>query len=691
MGNHNSLIGTKELEFYVQVFLRSYGDVATASDIPRAEYLRDCVVIRKRAESEGIGFLTKTLPALGKAIDTALSTGTVLEPIGFRRKGVKQGGQVPKLFGILIEAVFSSSGRERSDASPSALGYLRSLLFMFYKLELPTTEKSANEVIDKFKEVERRMAKSLPDMLRSGASHGRNNLEVRSAEPGSHIEHGESHVQRVQFRRDFDQRGLHCDAGPIQRDTASRIAAASVWCLHHICREVYHNNGTSVVLLPCRHGPGAVATGERGHEKSTFGRWYRDLGLVFPYEEYFFFNANAFASHLSDFLAFEPMESGTAKVVLVPKDSRGPRLISCEPLEYQWIQQGLSRTLIKAIEEHEFTRGHVNFRDQSVNQRLALEGSAGGPWVTLDMKEASDRVSLALVEELFPSHVVRLLKASRSTATRLPSGEILPLKKYAPMGSALCFPVESLIFWALSVATILCTSRPYKSLKQALAAVYVYGDDLILRMEDHHAIMQYLPLFGLMFNEQKCCTSGSFRESCGMDAYKGVCVTPLRIRKRWDRHLASTNYVSWVAYCNAFRARGLETAADFIESSIQKVRPTPHVECGSGLVGFVNNAKIPREMNKSFKRRWNERFHRSEILAYKVAPVSYSETGVPGYYEMLRIASLQREPLQSGPDSVVERKAPFYGEDQSDQAEFVRAYRYTLPRSVRIKRGWGME
>jgi hypothetical protein len=81
---------------------------------------------------------------------------------------------------------------------------------------------------------------------------------------------------------------------------------------------------------------------------------------------------------------------------------------------------------------------------------MAKEGSVSGEIATIDLSDASDRVSLALVEELFGFNpgFLRFLKLSRSPFAQLPGGELVLLNKFASMGSALTFPVEAMVFTA---------------------------------------------------------------------------------------------------------------------------------------------------------------------------------------------------------------------------------------------------
>jgi hypothetical protein len=475
----------------------------------------------------------------------------------------------------------------------------------------------------------------------------------------------------------------------------------------HLIHTVLGEKCDVEAIVP-RHGPGAVSTGEKPHEKMRFKRFYRALDQVFPYPEYFFYNATHYKDDIKNFYeTWSPHEAGTAKVVLVPKDSRGPRLISCEPLEYQWIQQGMMSKIVKIIESHPLTRGRVNFRDQTINRRMALLGSRSGRWVTLDMKEASDRVLTSHIEYLFPEMWKRTLMACRSVATKLPDGTVLPLRKFAPMGSALCFPVEALVFWALTAAAIKNTNMGLVALERAARSVFVFGDDIIIRQKDHLPVMQLLPKVGLLFNPGKCCVAGHFRESCGCDAYHGIDVTPLKIKRRWCHHLAGTSHVSWVEYHNSLAERGYFEAASLVAGEIQRARITPWANhLGSACPCLIDPRKNAVQENRSLglrtrfeqsKRLDKPNYQTYEVYAWTARPVKYM-TGAPGWGEMLRIAShkvttrdleLQINYLQYLYDCDADL-APAHHKSINNRplGDMVTAYQYTVRRLVTQKRRW---
>jgi hypothetical protein len=389
-----------------------------------------------------------------------------------------------------------------------------------------------------------------------------------------------------------------------------------------------------------RHGPGAVATGEKPVEKHQFKRYYRRLARTFTYSDWFFFNDSHLSDRLEDFLKMEEIETGTAKVVLVPKDSRGPRLISCEPLEYQWIQQSLMSVLTSTLESHPLTSGQVNFTRQDINQRLALEGSLPPyKWCTLDMKEASDRVSLELVKALFPQHWYDALFACRTPATRLPNGTLVNMKKFAPMGSAVCFPVEALVFWALSVAAVhQCTNKPIRKLA---SQIFVYGDDIICNTDDHGVIADYLERFGLKLNRDKCCVAGPYKESCGMDAFLGHPVTPLRIRTTWSSRRKSSVLSSYVAFHNAAWKRGMFQTCQYILEHIQNIWnwTIPIVSDEDlGCIAFVRYDCLSFHSQRRWKTRFNRVLQRREVLGLS-SRASTIMSKDAGWELMLRVYS----------------------------------------------------
>lgn len=558
-----------------------------ATSAVKQESIRDIAEMRHRGRQEGLGFYTKALPRLAKSLDKALGQGTPFAPCGFK---LRPHSTVPKFLGWLFERVFAADGSELQNSDPVAVYYLRQILYFSYKLAVPHTSKQEEETLSNFEHVD----SELPEFVSED----------------SVLRHARSFVSSV----------------------------FGLFDPHDI--------------IP-RHGPGSVATGEKSWEKHVFSRLYEKLEAAYPFTEYNVYNLSQ-VEHRPEYLeSLEVLKDGTAKVVLVPKDSRGPRIISCEPLEYQWIQSGLGDKIKCHLESHRLTKGHVNFRDQEVNRRFALLGSTGSGHVTLDMKEASDRVSVGLISYLFADcpTLLRCLIAARTSRTRLPNGKEVVMKKFAPMGSGLCFPIESFVFMALGVGVIVHkwlssargvsqrhhTDRYMRLVYRATRRLHVYGDDIIATGEDYAGLLEYFPKVGLKFNTDKCCTRGSFRESCGMDAHRGVCVTPLRLKRVW---LMSRPYqspdalLSYVALSNALYHKGYRHTAslltDVVEKCIGKLPVIPELprttrealDQYSVLCWVRWDSPLCDQSHVSRKFRFNRDLWRREVKVHQAVPDS---------------------------------------------------------------------
>jgi len=372
-------------------------------------------------------------------------------------------------------------------------------------------------------------------------------------------------------------------------------------------------NSNPLDIRPC-HGSGATACRTKNYEKWHKLRYYAKLDAIFSYPEYFFFNP----THLVD--EMEKIEEAVtclprARVCLVPKDSRGPRIISCEPAELLYIQQGLMRKLYSELQTNNLTRNFVNFEDQEINRELARYASINGYFATLDLSEASDRVSLPLVRALFPDRWVEALEACRSEETLLPTDEVVKLNKFAPMGSSVCFPVEAMVFWAISLASIFNKHLLPTGERESILAskygpsVFVYGDDIIVETDYASTVMDGLESVGLLVNRDKSYAIGYFRESCGGDFYRGVDVTPVRIRKFISE--SSSSAITDADLANSFIAKfGLGDSISLI-NLIDEAHGIPLPRTSMQLPGCIRSG--PASSNDVFyRRRWNFDLQRYE-------------------------------------------------------------------------------
>lgn len=557
------LVPKSQGDVYVDLYAKLFSDLKTLYPDKVALLCQDFRTLQSRVQAEGLSFATTTLPLLGKAVDQSLESGVFQCPREFKR--ARLATAIPAFLQGMLEHAYDPDGR-LVGWDPGKLRAVRTVCYLLYKLEVPYPPSVERAALEAFVKTEEEM---------------------------------------VDYRVPAESRVLG-------------LAQA-------ICGDVFL--GFDPKNIVPRHGPGAVATGESGEEKWRFARRYDSIHQLYPYYEYFIVSGDHLLDTIRMYRELKRVSAGVAKVVLVPKDSRGPRIISEEPLEYQWIQQGYMRALVPFLEETSVTRGQVNFTDQTVNQQLAISSSMTKEYATLDLKDASDRVPNSLVEFLIPPGVVRSLQAIRTPATTLPDGRVLQLRKFAAMGSAVCFPIEAVVFWSLAVAAISVKEGRYYG--ELANRVFVYGDDIIVPSEHVDAVVEALEAGNLRVNRNKSFVDGDFRESCGVDAYKGSNVTPTRIRTPWSENPSDGSvYESWIAYSNHLRDGGFHYASDYMIDQVERVwGKVPHGVATSGFPCRIEKSYVLAlclNDDKRIRLRFNTELHRAEakvlVLRTKTVP-----------------------------------------------------------------------
>jgi hypothetical protein len=279
--------------------------------------------------------------------------------------------------------------------------------------------------------------------------------------------------------------------------------------------------------LTPRHASGALAGREDLDERWDNWTLYEELNALFPYHKWF--QVNERQDDLEQRVrVIERRSYGVSRQTYVPKDSRGPRDIAMEPKEYIYVQGALMDAIVTHIERHPLTRGQVNFTDQTINRKIAVTASMDASMATLDLKDASDLVSLEMVKYLFgDTELLKYLLAARTPFIEY-GGKLHQLRKFAAMGSRLCFPVMATCLWAISVSA--AVKLRGERVRDALKDTFVYGDDIAVRSDSADSVIYALECHGLRVNVDKSFQWGRFRESCGSDVYDGVDVTPVRFK-----------------------------------------------------------------------------------------------------------------------------------------------------------------
>jgi len=242
-----------------------------------------------------------------------------------------------------------------------------------------------------------------------------------------------------------------------------------------------------------------------------------------------------------------------AELTFVPKNYKSLRTICMEPVSVMYAMQGVRDQLYRFFRVSCIIRMFIDLQDQARNQLAALAGSKTGEIDTIDLSRASDLVLWILVVSTFPPNLLVDLYSTRSSKVRY-KNHVYDLHKFAPMGSALCFPVQCLMFLAIvlveGISQAFGTS-PWTQEIPASEDVWtlfnwcfdsgranrkfsfptIYGDDICLDTRQTKGVMLLLEQAGFVVNSDKSFTgTETFRESCGKFYSNGHDVSMLKYR-----------------------------------------------------------------------------------------------------------------------------------------------------------------
>jgi hypothetical protein len=502
----------------------------------------DIKTVHWRVENEGLSFLTITLPSYGKDFQYCLDQGMIAPEVFPSFK--KDHSWLPSFLRGFTEQVFdSSTGILLDEPDIESIYAVRQLTLMFGKMVLPCTPA--------------RERKAMSDYVQC-------DMEVNDADsrlPSSDLsEFGR--LGRLLFGQIFSE----------------------------VDSDIYHER-----IVP-KHGPGTVAEKLTSNGKYLSRYWTTRLEKIFHFGDFLFPSPRYFSE--DSFNGVDLREPGSelpSRVVSVPKTQKAPRIIAIEPSSVQYVQQGILESISRATEKS-FISQFLSSVSQEPNQLLARKGSLDGSLATLDLSEASDRVSARLVSELLARHPLskEAVFACRSEKADVPGHGVIPLSKFASMGSALCFPIEAMVFLTIIFLGIQKERGYLFSRKEDfypfLGQVRVYGDDLVVPIDCVHTGVDQLEHFGARVGRRKSFWIGRFRESCGKEYYSGHDVSIVKVRRNFPsqrQHVAET--VSLVSLRNQFYEHGCWRTADWLDSKIRKILTFfPNVESTSSALGRLS-------------------------------------------------------------------------------------------------------
>ena len=480
--------------------------------------IRDLKTVTERVEHEGLSFLTITLPTFGSDLQKSLDDGCVGHDLflGFRRRG-----GLPLFLGGFLDRVFDrGTGRLLDDPCVDSIFAIRQLTLMFAKIAVPCSDERVKRAIHGYIKCEQ---------------------EVKMADSSLSPE------LLSEFKR------------------LSTIMFGDVYAAAD--REVFYGE-----LVP-NHGPGKTADRLSGNRKFDQREWPSRAERSFPFGDYVLPNWR-YSYRLDRVRFLEPRDERPVKVVTVPKTLKSPRIIAIEPTCMQYMQQALMAKLVPDLEKSGVS-DMIGFTDQTPNQRLAREGSAYGRLATLDMSEASDRVSNQHVRALLSHwpHLSDAVDACRSRKADVPGYGVQRLAKFASMGSALCFPFEAMVFLTVIMVGMQNEHNRRFTRRDIMSfsgQVRVYGDDLIIPVRYVPSVIRALEDFGLRVNMDKSYWNGKFRESCGKDYYDGHDVTVTRVRRLFPAgRVDVSEIISLVELRNQLYYAGLWNSAFSLDKVIE--------------------------------------------------------------------------------------------------------------------------
>lgn len=402
-------------------------------------------------------------------------------------------------------------------------------------------------------------------------------------------------------------------------------------------------------IIP-KHGPGSV---------SGFGRISIDA-------KYRLFGTDAALDYLLNRIGLtwkdlSPLQVGsldrTCELVFVAKSMLTNRVISKEPATLQYLQHGFSSAIDQFMGHHPHLRHCIQLHDQSINREFAQVGSVSGKYATIDLSSASDSVTWRLVKAAF-AHTPLLLPcyATRSKFVLLPNGDKVPLEKFAPMGSALCFPVECIIFLAL------CELAVRRSGFRSREQVYVvYGDDIVI----HHAVVEELLVllraFGFIVNTEKSFTArdSHFRESCGGEYLFGVDVTPLRLGRKFSAVSPGPShpgtYTACIDEANLAARYGFRNVRGWFVTRLLHLPPHYRPKFSAGFEALYSSQ--PTNFHLRFRRNENLQIDevRHGVVSSRPLPLEYKDdcNETIRLFEWYRLTATRKYPVIWPDDLIV--------------------------------------
>lgn len=325
-------------------------------------------------------------------------------------------------------------------------------------------------------------------------------------------------------------------------------------------------------------------------------------------------------------------------VTFVPKDARVDRIIAIEPHMNIYAQLGIG-----AMIRNRLKRQRLDLDEQGPSRVLARQGSLSGNIATIDLSSASDTLALEVVRELIPDGWFAPMDWCRSKVGKL-DGEVIPYEKFSSMGNGFTFELESLIFWALALASCTVLGIPEDVAKTCVRA---FGDDIAVPSEVVPLMEEVLATCGFLVNRDKTFFSGPFRESCGADYFNGLNVRPTFIKEVPNDVASLFKLANGVRRIAHYRNRSFGCCRELRPVWLAVVRRIP--KSAAPLMGPASFSRITRDEEQMDipDGYLVENFDRASASPF----VSVARHGLEGVFVASLVARPRKEVVRGGAET----------------------------------------
>lgn len=272
------------------------------------------------------------------------------------------------------------------------------------------------------------------------------------------------------------------------------------------------------------------------------------------------------------------------KISFVNKTSEEHRAIGVELNGSVLLQKVLGDSIRQAL-----LKFGLDLNSQARNQYFARVAKTFQN-ATIDVFNASNTLSYQTVKLYIPQDWFSVLDCFRS---HYGANETLDFtckyEMFSSMGNGFTFELESLIFYALSLATVMVEENC--SLHLAKRQVAVYGDDIIVPQTSANRVVKELEYIGFKTNADKSFLSGNFFESCGGDFYDGKDVRPFFLK----RQLCTVKDIYFL--CNSLIYKCIKSKSNFLFTAYLEALKSLKATCKPdyGPLHFEENKQGYRE------------------------------------------------------------------------------------------------